>query len=350
MRVPFADRHSRMDAPTPSPCPPAADPSPRWTLRRVIGSGAGVLVIALLFGLPQPINVAPLALLLLSRLVVWGVPRVRQLLRQTATDTTATWARLRSVTATTWPSFMPPPVLQIGWLLAIALGLLGSVLAILWPASSVSSVTVESTLWFGVTVGALDVVVTAWALLRWSVGRRIGLTVVTLGAAVSTAMALSLARKAVFALTGEEPGAFPASQTLFAALLAPVAWAFLLAVLALMMSWPFSIAGAIRLLLAPKGNAVDLLDDFLRFLRPVLLCLIPFMALSALNTTDFTQITPVRNGAQWAIIKLDYWDRTLCNGLRGLSNRIDDRHVSVVLKDAAGTHLRTIHCPADPTP
>lgn len=310
----------------------------------------GILVVALLFGLPKPYNAAPLAVLLLGRLLVWGIPHGRQLLAQAATDAASAWARGRAAPPTTWPTFMPSPILQIGWLIAIGLGLFGVVLAILWPGPAASTIAVETALWFGITVGAVDVVMTARTFLRWSLGRRFGLVVATVGAAVSAAVALSLARKAIFLVAGEEPGAFPASQTLFAAFLAPVAWLYLLAALSLALVWPFSIVGALRLLFAHRGDAASLSDDFLRFMRPVILCTIPVMVLSPVDATDFTQFAAVRRSAQWAIIKLDYWDRNVCGAGRGLSNRIDDQHISVVLTDASGTRLHTVKCPISQGP
>lgn len=341
---------TRMDADPPSSQPLvvlSTRPAIRWRWGRIASAGAAVVVLVLL---PPALRLAAIALGGLAVLSHWTFRHAGNLCRASMAHLSEVTSRWRAHLANA-PIFLPPPVLRLGWAAAIGLFLISLVVGSIWPSASVGRWCFQLALGVGLAVGAFDLLSFGRTCLAWSLGRRIGIVVVGLSAAVSAAVALGLARKALFVVTGEDPGAFPASVALFTALLTPLAWLYVAAVVSLLMAWPLAIVGTVRLLFTRIDQDTSVSLDFLRCVRPVLLCVVPLFVVAQADTAGFLQRPRVQHLAQWAVVQLDFWTRPTCGGPAALANRLDDHRFSVAqAADPEHVRLQTVTCVQSATP
>ncbi|MBB3228163.1 hypothetical protein FHW69_002798 [Luteibacter sp. Sphag1AF] len=155
-----------------------------------------------------------------------SMPQSRRLLTQAAAECQAVKARLQRALSEAPTVVRQPAWLQLlwraAWYLLFIAGCGSAFFAASGPWQVVFSVAVS---FFGV-VASLDLVVFGRALVRWSAAREIGIVVLAAVAALMAGISLSLARRTVFDLTGQDPGSFPAALTVFTGVLAPVTWLF----------------------------------------------------------------------------------------------------------------------------
>jgi hypothetical protein len=278
--------------------------------------------------------------------LLWRVvPQLGPLLHMAGIEVDAWWMRWRvaredAALAFTWPNW-----LKLLWYVAALLFAVAVVSWLVQPDSIFGQVLMPTAWGFVIVVSTIDLVSWVRVALRRPTGRALGITLVSIGTALVTAVALSFARKTLFAWTGEDPGAFPASLTVLTAILVPFGWLLLGALVSAVLMFPMLLAS-----LAQMGNTERLAREggfhaFLVGLRPVLLCAVPMYFVSQVWTLHPKDWQPLRYAGTVTVLALDYWERPVCGGHIGLAVRLDDTHYSLLAGEKDALKFRTVTCP-----
>jgi hypothetical protein len=194
-------------------------------------------------------------------------------------------------------------------------------------------------------VAAVDLLSMLRVGVRRSSGKAIGVVVASVGTALVAAVALSVARKTLFAWMGEDPSAFPAASTLLTAVLVPLGWLTLIAAISALAMIPMIFVTLGQMANTRRHDEEGGFHTLLVALRPVLVCAVPLFLFSYVWDWRAQEWPTLRRIGVTAVVFLDYWERPICGGDRGVANRLDDGHYSVVV---SGRNLhwefRTVAC------
>jgi hypothetical protein len=250
------------------------------------------------------------------------------------------YARAEAAEAFAWPAW-----LRLLWYVAALLCLVGFVLGLMAPDGLTGQVVLPTAWVFLMVVAAIDLIGLVRTGLRRTSGRAAGLVVASVGTALVAAVALSFARKMLFAWIGEDPGAFPASLILFTAVLVPFGWLAMIAAASVLLLLPMMLASLWQMGDTRRIDQEGSFHAFLVSLRPALICAVPlflFIHVWRLRTESWPV---VRAAGTAVVVALDYWERPVCGGAIGVANRLDDGHYSTVVEGRNFVfRLRTVAC------
>lgn len=235
------------------------------------------------------------------------------------------YARTEFAQAVAWPIW-----LRFLWYVAALMLGVSCVLAIMDPDGILGQVLAPTSWTFLVTIASIDLINLLSVSLRRTRGKVIVVAMMSVGTAVVAAIALSFARKLLFTLTGEDPGAFPAALTLFTALLVPIGWLALLAAISAALMLPMIPATLLQMGNTQRIDREGNFHTFLVSLRPILVCAVPLLLVVRVWDWKNQEWPTAKRLATTVVVALDYWERPVCGGGRGLANRVDDDHYSVV--------------------
>ena len=275
-----------------------------------------------------------------------SLPRSRQLLRQATEECRAAAALLRRVSRAAPAAVRQPAWLQllwrVAWYVLFVAGCGSAFFAASGPWQIVFGVSVSS---FGL-VASLDLVVFGRALVRWGASRKIGVVVLAAMAALMAGLSLSLARKTLFDLTGQDPGSFPAALTALTGLLAPITWLFATALLGALLMVPLFVLSMARggWLARRHRPWSDDLQDFIQIARPLFICAVPMVLAGEVAHVDLRQDSILRKAGLVVVVSLDFWQRPVCGGATALAARIDDQHFVVFDPSTRPWAIRPVSC------
>lgn len=281
-------------------------------------------------------------------LILWRVvPRLRGLLHASADTVDRTRRRWRYARAEIAEAFAWPVWLRLLWYVAILLGLVSGILGMASPVGALGQVLVPTARGFVMAVATVDLLSMIRVGLRRATGKALGVVLASVGTAVVAAVALSFARKTLFAWMGEDPGAFPASLTLLTAALVPLGWLMLIAAVSAVLMLPMVLASVWQMGNTRRIDHEGGFHAFLVSLRPAFVCAVPLVIIGYVWEWRAEPWPVLQRVGIALVVGLDYWERPVCGGRVGVANRLDDGHYSVVI---AGHNLafrfKTIACAA----
>jgi len=272
------------------------------------------------------------------------VPRLPRLLTAAAMeldDWRLRWrlARAEAAVAFTWPDW-----LKLLWYVAALLFVVATLCWLVGPDSFLGQVLMPTAWSFVMTVATIDLVSWMRVALRRPTGRSLRVALVSVGTALVAAVALSFARKTLFAWMGEDPGAFPASLTVFTAVLVPFGWLLLVALVSAFLMFPMMLASLAQMANTDRFDREGGFHAFLVALRPALLCAVPLYFVSQVWTLHPKAWQPLRYAGTIIVLALDYWERPICGGAIGLAVRLDETHYSLFAGNKNVLIFRTVTC------
>lgn len=279
--------------------------------------------------------------------LLWRVvPRMRGLLQQSREGLERTGRRWRYALAEADALYAWPPWLRLLWYLAALLCLMTVLLMLIVPRGMVVDVVSATAGTFLMLVAAIDVLNLARVGVRRGAAQGLRIGLASVGTAIVAAVALSVARKTIFAWTGEDPSAFPASVTLLTAVLVPLGWLALLAAMSVLLMLPMMLITLWQMANTRRINREGHFHALLVAWRPFLVCTVPLYLFSQVWGWRDQDWPLLRQWGTTAVVLLDYWDRPVCGGARGLANRVEEDRFSVVISGHNLTwRFRAVACP-----
>lgn len=283
--------------------------------------------------------------------LLWRVvPRMRGLLQQSREGLERTGRRWRYALAEADAAYAWPAWLRLLWYLAALLCLMTVMLMLIVPRGMVVDVVSATAGTFLMVVVAIDVLHLVRVGLRRGAAKGLRIALASVGTAIVTAVALSVARKTVFAWTGEDPSAFPAAITLFTAVLVPLGWLALSAAGSVLLMLPMMLITLWQMGNTGRVNREGHFHALLVAWRPFLVCTVPLYLFSQVWGWHDQDWPLLRRWGTTTVVLLDYWDRPVCGGARGLANRVEeDRYSVVVSGHNLAWRFRAVACPSPGT-